>query len=198
MGRFMTTGLIRTSEPEAETHPNPLDPSGRRYIRLGPIQVDLQKEEVTNAGSRLRLSGKAYRALLALLERPGEIVTRDAIRRCLWPSNTCVDYNANVNTTLNKLRRALGDSSLKPLYIETIPRKGYALIGHPEVSDHPNKLYAPNAMEPSLSNGNPPVDSMCPLAAKSRFWSILWVVGLILIGMLFGVGMSAFWISYHG
>jgi DNA-binding winged helix-turn-helix (wHTH) protein len=158
----------------------------------------LQKEEVTNAGSRLRLSGKAYRALLALLERPGEIVTRDAIRRSLWPSNTCVDYNANVNTTLNKLRRALGDSSLKPLYIETIPRKGYALIGHPEVSDYPKKLYAPNAMEPSLSHGNPPVDSMCPLAKKSRFWSILWVVGLILIGMLFGVGMSAFWISYHG
>ena len=197
MAGFMTTGVIRTSESEAETRRNPLNPSGKRYIRLGPIQVDLQKEEVTKDGSRLRLSGKAYSALLALLERPGEIVTRDAIRGYLWPSNTCVDYNANVNMTINKLRRVLGDSSLKPLYIETIPRKGYALIGHPEVSDHPNKLFALNAMQPSLSRGNPLVDSICQLFTKPGFLSILCVVGLLLIGMLFGVAMSAFWISYH-
>jgi DNA-binding winged helix-turn-helix (wHTH) protein len=194
----MTTGLIRTSEPEAETRRNPLDPSGRRYIHLGPIQVDLQKEKVTKEGCPLRLSGNAYRTLLALLERRGEILTRDAICRCLWPSNTCVDYNANVNTTINKLRRALGDSSLKPLYIVTISRKGYALIGHPEVSDHPNKLFALNAMQASPSSWNPPVAANCKLAANSRSFSIVGAVGLILIGMLCGVGISAFWILYHG
>jgi len=197
MAGFMTTGVIRTSEPEAESRRNPVDPSCKRYIRLGPIQVDLQKEQVTRDGSRLRLSGKAYKALLALLERPGEIVTRDAIRGCLWPSNTSVDYDANVNTTINKLRRVLGDSSLKPLYIETIPRKGYALIGHPEVSAHPHELFALNVMQPSLSRGNPPVDSIGQLSTKSGFLSILCVVGLLLIGMLLGVAISAFWISYH-
>jgi DNA-binding winged helix-turn-helix (wHTH) protein len=193
----MTTDLIRTSEPEAETRRNPLNPSGGRYIHLGSIQVDLRREKVTKDGYPLRLSGKAYRALLALLARPGEIVTRDAICACLWPSNTRVNYYANVNTTINKLRRTLGDSSLKPLYIETIPGKGYALIGHPEASDHPNKLFALNAMQPSLSHANPPVDLICTLVARSRFWSISCVVGLILLGMIFGVELSAFWASYH-
>ena len=191
----MTTSLIRTPEPEAGTRRNPVNSSGRRYIRLGPIQVDLQKEEVTKDGCRLRLPGKAYRALVVLLERPGEIVTRDAIRGCLWPPNTCVDYDANVNTTINKLRRALGESSLRPLYIETIPKKGYALIGHPEISDHPNQILSVNAVEPSLPHENPAVDLICQLAAKFPFWSIPWVVGLILIGMFVGVGISAFWIS---
>jgi DNA-binding winged helix-turn-helix (wHTH) protein len=193
----MMTGLIQTSEPEVETGGNALDLSGRRYIHLGPIQVDLQKEEVTKDGSRLRLSGKAYRALLALLERPGEIVTRDTICRLLWPSNTSVDYYSNVNTTINKLRRALGDSSLKPLYIETIRREGYALVGHPAVSDHPNRLVTLKGAQRSLFERNP-VDSISQLAAKSRFWSIVCVGSLILIGMLFGVGMLAFWNLYHG
>ncbi len=193
----MTTGLIRTSEPEAQTLRNPLNPPDGRYIHLGPIQVDLRKEEVKKEGCSLRLSGKAYRALLALLERPGEIVTRDAICTCLWPSNTRVNYYANVNTTINKLRRTLGDSSINPLYIQTVPRKGYALIGHPELSDHPNKLFTLNAMQPSLSHANPPVDLICTLTARSRFWSISCVVGLIFLGMIFGVEVSAFWASYH-
>ena len=197
MAGSMMTSFARTSEPEAETRRRLVDSSGRRYIRLGPIQVDLQKEEVTKDGSRLRISGKAYRALVALLERPGEIVTRDAIRECLWPCNTSVDYNASVNTMINRLRRALGESSLNPVYIETIPRKGYALIGRPDVSDHPNQTPGVNAMQPGLSHRNLALDSVCQLAAKFRVWSIPWVVGLILIGMLVGVGMSAFWISYQ-
>jgi DNA-binding winged helix-turn-helix (wHTH) protein len=111
----VTTSLIPISEPDAQTHRRSLEPSGGRYIRLGPIQVDLQKEEVTKNGSRLKLSGKPYRALVALLERPEQIVTRDTICACLWPSNKSVEYNSNVNTTINKLRRALGDSSETPL-----------------------------------------------------------------------------------
>jgi len=193
----MTTGLIPISEPEAQTHRNSSDPSGRRYIRLGPIQVDLKKEEVTKNGSRLKLSGKPYRALITLLERPEQIVTRDTICACLWPSNKSVEYNSNVNTTINKLRRALGDSSLNPLYIATIPQRGYALIGHPEVSDHPNQPPSVNALQPSLSNEKPDVDSTGPLDATFRFRSISWVVGLILIGMFVGVGICSLWMSYH-
>lgn len=197
MGGFVTIRVIRTSLPEADMPRNPLAPSGRRYICLGPIQVDLQKEEVTKDGSRLKLPQKAYRALLALLERPGEIVTRETIRLSLWPSETSVDCNANINTTMNKLRRSLGDSSLKPLYIETIPRKGYALVGRPAVSDHPKKMFDLHTMQPSISSGRPLVNSMCQHVAKSRFWPIICVVSLILIGMLFGVCTSAFWTSYH-
>ena len=199
----MTTGLIPISEPAAQAPRNSSAPSTRRYIRLGPIQVDLQKEEVTKNGSRLKLSGKPYRALVTLLERPEQIVTRDTMRACLWPSHKTVEYNTNVNTTINKLRRALGDSSLNPLYIATIPQKGYALIGHPEVSDHPKPSDLPeevpgaDPMQPRLLNEQLPVTSTRLPGPAFRFWSISWALALILIGMLAGIGISAFWISYR-
>ena len=74
---------------------------------------------------------------MALLEKPGGVVTREELRVRLWPAETHVNYDANVNTTVNKLRLVLGDSSEKPLYIETIPRKGYCLLVQPEISEKP-------------------------------------------------------------
>src|SRR5271163_2657466 len=106
-----------------------------RYIRFGALQIDQQRQEVTRNGERLKLQGKVYQILLALLEKPGEVVTREELRQRLWPADTHVNYDANVNTTVNKLRQALGDSSDKPLYIETIPRKGYCLVVPSEASD---------------------------------------------------------------
>src|SRR5215470_11138040 len=108
-----------------------------RYIHFGPFQIDQQRQEVSRNGSRLKLQGKVYQVLMALIEKPGEVVTREELRQRLWPAETHVNYDANVNTTVNKLRQALGDSSDKPLYIETIPRKGYSLLTQPEMSDKP-------------------------------------------------------------
>src|SRR5437868_8898419 len=113
-----------------------------RYIRFGPFQVDQHRQEVTKSGSRLKLQGKVYQVLLALIEKQGEVVTREELRMRLWPADTHVNYDANVNTTVNKLRQALGDSSEKPLYIETIPRKGYCLILQPEFADVPMAVTA--------------------------------------------------------
>jgi DNA-binding winged helix-turn-helix (wHTH) protein len=171
--------------------------SSRRYIRLSAIQVDLQKEEVMKDGSRLRISGKPYKALIALLARPGEIVTRDAVRDCLWPANNGADYDTRVNAAVSKLRRMLGDACLQPLYIKTIPRKGYALIGLPEFSDHPTALPGINTMQPSLSHPNPAGDWIRQLSARFCFWSIPWAIGIILVGMFVGVWISAFWISHQ-
>jgi DNA-binding winged helix-turn-helix (wHTH) protein len=100
-----------------------------RYLCFGQFQVDLQREELFKEGSRVRIPSKVFQVLLALLERPGEIVTREALRARLWPDNTFVNYDANVNTTVNKLRLALGDSPEKPMYVETIPRQGYCFLG---------------------------------------------------------------------
>lgn len=88
---------------------------------------------------------------------------------------------------INVLRRVLGDSSLNPLYIETIPGKGYVFISQPEVSNHPNDFHL-----------TLPMDQASRATAKSRFFSIRCIIGLILIGMVFGVGMMAVWISHHG
>ena len=129
--------LSSTLEPEMAAGAGRSLALTSRYIRFGPFQVDQQRQEVTKNGSRLRLQGKVYQVLLALIEKQGEVVTREELRQRLWPADTHVNYDANVNTTVNKLRQALGDSSDKPLYIETIPRKGYCLIVPPEFADQP-------------------------------------------------------------
>src|ERR1700756_2273809 len=109
--------------------------AAERYLCFGQFQVDLQREELFKEGSRVRIPSKVFQVLLALLERPGEIVTREALRARLWPDNTFVNYDANVNTTVNKLRLALGDSPEKPMYVETIPRQGYCFLGDVERAD---------------------------------------------------------------
>jgi DNA-binding winged helix-turn-helix (wHTH) protein len=191
----MAIGVMQALAPEPSGGRDLAASSSRRYIRLRAIQVDLQKEEVTKDGSRLRISGTLYKALIALLERPGQIVARDAIRDCLWPFNDGADYAANVNGAMSKLRRMLGDTCRQPLYIKTIPRKGYALVGDPEFSDHPIALPGLNTMQPNLSHQNRTANWFRQFSARFCFWSVPWAIGIILVGMFVGVWMSAFWIS---
>src|SRR6201984_660289 len=93
----------------------------QRFLSFGSFTVDLKREELFKDGTRIKLRGKVYQTLIALLERPGEVVSREDLRAKLWPEGTHVNYDANVNTTVNKLRLALGDSPDKPIYVETIP-----------------------------------------------------------------------------
>ena len=164
-----------------------------RYVRFGPLQIDQQRQEVTRNGARLKLQGKVYQVLLALLEKPGEVVTREELRQRLWPADTHVNYDANVNTTVNKLRQALGDSSDKPLYIETIPRKGYCLIVATEAADAPVAVTAVPANE---TNGKPHSSSDAIGSPRSDLWITLGVIGLILAGMLLGAAITKLWIFH--
>src|SRR5215475_477590 len=173
-------------------------PASGRYIHFGPFQIDQQRQEVSRNGSRLKLQGKVYQVLMALIEKPGEVVTREELRQRLWPAETHVNYDANVNTTVNKLRQALGDSSDKPLYIETIPRKGYSLLAQPELSDEPGTPTP--ALVSVQSNGNAAqAESAAEPGrfARSDFWVALGVIGLILAGMLLGAGITRLWIGNH-
>jgi DNA-binding winged helix-turn-helix (wHTH) protein len=169
--------------------------SSGRYILLGPFQIDQQRQEITKDGERLKLQGKVYQVLIALLEKPGEVVTRDEIRQRLWPAETHVNYDANVNTTVNKLRLVLGDSSDKPVYIETIPRKGYCLLVHPEVTG------APKSAAPETSVKTEEISLTIPeVPSQSRsntgLWIIVGVVGLIMSGMLIGAVLTRVWITH--
>src|ERR1700719_5354038 len=177
----MTPTVIPTMDTGMEERPSFAPPSGARFMRFGPFQVDQQRQEVSKNGSRLKLQGKVYQVLVALLEKPGEVVTREELRQRLWPADTHVNYDANVNTTVNKLRQALGDSSDKPLYIETIPRKGYCLIVAAESADVPLAVTAVAANE---TNGKPHLSSGAVAASRSDVWITLGVIGLILAGML--------------
>ncbi|HKW32474.1 MAG TPA: winged helix-turn-helix domain-containing protein [Candidatus Acidoferrum sp.] len=190
----MPSEVIAMQEPDNPAITGPSLLSSGRYIHFGPFRIDQQRQEVTRNGIRLKLQGKVYQTLLTLLEKPGEVVTREELRMRLWPADTHVNYDANVNTTVNKLRIALGDSSDQPLYVETIPRKGYSLLVQPEIS---NKV----RNSPAQQNGVRQEDSGAAQAgffkfSKSDLWVVLGAIGLILTGMLLGAGIMRFWLSH--
>src|SRR6266700_7955867 len=172
-------------------------PNKARYLRFGPFHIDQQRQQVFRGGTRLRLQGKVYQVLLVLIQSQGEVVTREQLKQALWPADTHVNYDANVNTTVNKLRQALGESTDKPLYIETIPRKGYSFISTAEFSDVPFVVAAP-AGPPTGRSGKPADASEIAAtdSPRTKRWLTLIIVGLILAGMLLGAGVATYWISH--
>jgi DNA-binding winged helix-turn-helix (wHTH) protein len=192
----MSPEVISMLEPDEPTTSERVILSSGRYIHFGPFRIDQQRQEVARSGVRLKLQGKVYQVLLALLEKPGEVVTREELRTRLWPADTHVNYDANVNTTVNKLRQALGDSSDKPLYIETIPRKGYCLLVQPEVSDRSGTAQLPRTEPSTVSAQETPPKSGGLAFSRSDVWIVLGVFGLILAGMLLGAGITRLWISH--
>ena len=188
----MTTGVVpmQASYDPTSTESSPL--SSGRYIRLGPFQIDQQRQEITRNGEKLKLQGKVYRVLMTLVEKPGEVVTREELRQRLWPAETYVNYDANVNTTVNKLRLALGDSSDKPIYIETIPRRGYCLLVRPEISATSMIMTGSVSERGELSaklSGN------SDARPHATVWNVAVIIGLLLAGILLGAGLTRWWIS---
>ena len=165
-----------------------------RYVRFGPFHVDRQRQQVYRGGNKLRLQGKVYQVLLVLIHNQGEVVTRDQLKQALWPADTHVNYDANVNTTVNKLRQALGESTEKPAYIETIPRRGYSFIGTAEFSDSP----FPPQTDLAPSAGEAFTAPVVPSAKTSQRWPTVVIIGLILAGILLGAGAATFWITHFG
>jgi Tol biopolymer transport system component/DNA-binding winged helix-turn-helix (wHTH) protein len=97
-------------------------------LRFGVFEVNTVAREVRKHGVRIRLPGQPFAILVMLLERPGEVVPREEMRRRLWPENTFVDFEHGLNSAVKKLRAALGDSAENPRYIETLPRVGYRFV----------------------------------------------------------------------
>src|SRR6266550_1527836 len=97
-------------------------------IRFGEFEVDVAGHQLRKNGSRIRLQEQPFQILVLLLDRPGEVVTREQLRQKLWPSDTFVDFDHSLNTAVKKLRQALGDSVESPRFIETLPRIGYRLL----------------------------------------------------------------------
>lgn len=163
-----------------------------RYVCFGPFHLDLKKEELFKDGARVKVQGKIYQALLALLQKPGEIVTREELRIQLWPSDANVNYDANVNTTVNKLRQVLGDAAEQPAFVETIPRKGYSFVAKVEHVDDAPAIVSPQpAKLSSATSGQERAEgtaSFFRTALLSR-WFTVGVVTLVIASMLFGAAL---------
>lgn len=100
----------------------------RPTYKFGDFHVDLFTGDIRKNGRKVRLQEKPFQILRMLLARPGEVVTREELRQRLWPADTYVDFDANLNTSLNRLRNALGDKASEQTLIKTIPRQGYRFI----------------------------------------------------------------------
>src|ERR1700684_593477 len=96
-------------------------------FRVGGFEVDVRNGELTRQGKRLSLQEQPFRLLVMLIERPGELVSREEVRQRLWPQ-TIVDFDHGLNKAISKIRDALGDSAENPRFIETIARRGYRFL----------------------------------------------------------------------
>ena len=118
----------------------------RRY-RFGAFEADVTTGELRRQGIRLRLNAQPFQVLCLMLERPGEVLTREEIARELWPDGTFVDYEHGVNSAVNRIRDVLGDSAASPRFIETLARRGYRFVVPVERIAPQNELLT-NAPQP--------------------------------------------------
>lgn len=158
------------------------------YLRFKGFHLNLQSEVLTEGGVRVRVGGKMYQVLVALLENPGQPVTRDALRERLWPGKTLPKCEANINTTVNKLRHLLGDDrDAAARLINTVPRLGYAFAGKIEYVDAP-EIIAPRS-EPSLAEN---VRNSVPRTAGREVCLAAGVIVLTVAGMLLGAAITLY------
>src|SRR6516165_6400714 len=105
-------------------------------LHFGTFEVDAHAGELRKQGKRVKLQDQPLQVLEVLLHRPGEVVTREEVRSQIWPQDTFVDFDNSLNTAINKLREALGDSADNPRFIETLPRRGYRFIAPVTSNEH--------------------------------------------------------------
>jgi len=157
--------------------------SPTRVLRFGVFQVNLAARELRKHGVRIRLPGQPFCVLSILLERPGQVVSRDEMRDKLWDSVTFVDYERSLNSAIRKLRAVLGDSQESPRYIETVPRLGYRFIAPVEEVSSSSE---PPLLEPTRSGAAAKVPAL-PLFG--RHWSLILGIPAILLALAAGYFM---------
>jgi DNA-binding winged helix-turn-helix (wHTH) protein len=153
-----------------------------RVARFGVFELDLSAGELRKSGVKLRLQGQPFQVLALLLERAGTVVTREELQQKLWPSDTFVDFDHSLNTAINKVREALGDSASSPRYVETLARRGYRFIApvqgdtapsvpasaNPVASESTASMSASPELHPSPVAMHPELDVPIPHRAVTR------------------------------
>jgi eukaryotic-like serine/threonine-protein kinase len=182
-----------------------MDPApSQPTLKFGPYVVDLQAGELRKFGARVRLQEKPLQLLAALAEQSGQVVTREELRRRLWPSDTFVDFETGLNTAVSKLRDALSDDPENPRFIETIPRRGYRFLfpvefGNGHVSDTENLAASPALATPAPAIAPAPgaysaVETGVAPTARSKSRLSLWLSLAAALAIVAGV---SYWLT-HG
>ena len=159
-----------------------------RPVRFESFEVDLRAGELRKAGVRLKLPGQPFQVLAILLERPGEVVTREELQKRLWP-DTFVDADHNLNTAINKIREVLGDSAESPRFVETLPRRGYRFVAPVDAGAG---LVPAQHGDPQRVPGRPQTEG--GETARQRSLQRHWVIGLSGAALIVIVVLS-YWFS---
>jgi cholera toxin transcriptional activator len=166
-----------------------------RIARFGVFELDLAAGELRKNGAKLRLQEQPFQVLALLLERAGDVVTREELRQKLWPADTFVDFDHSLNTAVNKLRETLGDSASSPRYIETLARRGYRFIAPVQTESSADMSSAASPPGPRL---HPELEVPIPRRSLTRglfalvqlMYLIFYVVALFRIHAIQGIADS--------
>jgi Tol biopolymer transport system component/DNA-binding winged helix-turn-helix (wHTH) protein len=161
----------------------------RRLVRFGTFEVDLRTGELRKAGAKLKLTGQPFEVLVILLEHAGDIVTREELQKRLWP-DTFVNVEHNLNIAINKIREALSDSAESPIFVQTVPRRGYRFIAPLETSE---KTHASEQDQRSLV----PLEETASDSRRKlspRPWLRRYSISLFALVILVGFGV-AWWLQ---
>ncbi len=174
--------------------------TGSPRLRVGEFEVDLRGGEVWRNGGRVKLQERPFQILATLIERPGEVVTREEIRQKVWPTDTFVDFEHSINTAVQKLREALGDDAENPRFIATLPRHGYRLIAPIEVLETKGTGPEPDAFPSPLPPG--PAQPLPHESLRGKSPSKHWVVAalsgaLVVLLLVAGALMLLTRFSWH-
>ena len=151
--------------------PNPTGNSAGKIVRFGVFAADLAAGELRKNGVRIRLQEQPFQVLALLLGRPAEVVTREELRQKLWPADTFVDFDHSLNTAVNKVREALGDSASSPRYVETLARRGYRFVA--TVERDPKKTPVA-CLATRAGRWKPASRTCCPPAESSPHSRAIW------------------------
>ena len=177
-----------------------------QLLHFGQFQLDLRTGELFKEGDRVKLQEQPCKILALLIERPGELVSREELRKKLWPDDTFVDFDHGLNIAINKLRDALGDSAEKPRFIETLPRRGYRFIApvtssleDPPLSSQPSSTPVLAAAEVPGAADATQSTATIQVAAKQETVRLIWRKLLLAAAVLLIVSGGAWWWlrSYH-
>jgi DNA-binding winged helix-turn-helix (wHTH) protein/Tfp pilus assembly protein PilF len=144
------------------------------FIRFGVFEADFRVRELRRSGIKVRVQDLPFRALALLLSRPGQVVTREDLRRGLWPDDVFVDFDRGISSAIKRLRDALGDSAENPIFIETIERHGYRWIGPvvpADVAPEATMAPVPEPLPPKLFSWNKSVFILPVLALLFAVWT---------------------------
>jgi cholera toxin transcriptional activator len=133
--------------------------SEKKIFRFGTFEVDGNTGELRKGGIRLRLQEQPFQVLVMFLERPGELISREEIQKQLWPSGTFVDFDHSLNTIINKIREALGDSASSPRFVETLAKRGYRFLAPVSLVSNSPPGKPVKQVDRGSSGNNPPEQS---------------------------------------